>query len=120
MEIVTALDFHQKTEDEDDENSSSPNISLCFILSVVLGLRTRTKETINFVHFLYKTIITNTPNHVSTNRKIDYWIKLINFALKIENDTYFVAKKILYNDTYSETEGVMKKTSYTSQIESRK
>lgn len=60
---------------------------------------TRIKKTFNFVYFQNKNIITHTPNHISTNRKI-------NFALKIENDTYFVTKKIFYNDTYSETEGV--------------
>ena len=78
-------------------------------LVIVLGLYTRIKKTINFVHFLYKNTITNTPNHISINKKINYWIKLINFVLKIENDAYFVTKKILYNDTYSETEGVKSK-----------
>ena len=72
--------------------------SLCFILSIILTLCTQINETINFVYFLYKNTITYKPNHISTNRKINYCIKLINFALKIKNDTYFVTKKFLYND----------------------
>ena len=30
---------------------------------------TQIKETINFVYFLYKNTITNTSNHISTNKK---------------------------------------------------
>ena len=68
---------------------------LCFILSVVLDLCTQIKETINFACFLYKNTITYTPNHISTNRKTNNIIQLINFALKTENDTYFVTKLFL-------------------------
>ena len=58
--------------------------SVCFILSVVLDLCTRIKETIKFTCFLYKNTITYTPNNISTNRKTNNRIKLINFALKTE------------------------------------
>ena len=67
--------------------SSEIKYSFGFILNVILTLCTRIKETINFVYFLYKNTITYTSNHISTNRKINYCIKLINFVLKIENNT---------------------------------
>ena len=69
-------------------NSLTVKYSICFILSVILTLCIQIKETINFVYFLYKNTITYTSNHISTNRKINYCIKLINFALKIKIDTY--------------------------------
>ena len=65
------------------------------MLIVILTLCTQIKETINFVYFIYKNTITYTPNHISTNKKINNRIKLINFALKIENHIYFVTKKFI-------------------------
>ena len=64
--------------------------SLCFILNVLLILCTHIKETINFVYFLYKNTITYTPNHILTNRKINCWIKLINFALHGKSKTTLI------------------------------
>ena len=45
--------------------------SLRFILVVVLGLCTQIKKTFNFTYFQNKNTITNTPNHISTNRKLE-------------------------------------------------
>ena len=53
-----------------------------FILVVVLGLYTQIKKTFNFAYFQNKNIITYTPNHILTNRKIKGKILLITFALK--------------------------------------
>ena len=65
------------------------SISL-FYIKCRFRLCTRIKETINFTCFLYKNTITYTTNHISTNRKTNNRIKLINFSLKTENNIYFV------------------------------
>ena len=67
--------------------------SLCFILSVVLDLCTRIKETINFACFLYKNTITYTPKHISTNRKTNNRIKINKFCIENRKRHIFCNKK---------------------------
>ena len=51
-------------------------------LIVGLDFDTQINKTFKFIYLLDKNIITNTPNQISTNRKIDQNKKSINFALK--------------------------------------
>ena len=53
------------------QTQNDKEYSLRFILVVVLGLCTQIKKTFNFTYFQNKNTITNTPNHISTNRKIE-------------------------------------------------
>lgn len=73
----------------------SNSYSLYFILSFVLDFFTRIKKSFNFVYFLYKNIITYITIHISTNRKINMIIKLINLNWN-DKMTLILQWKIFY------------------------